>query len=179
MSEPFISEIRMFGFDYAPKGWALCNGQILPIAQNQALYALIGTEYGGDGVSTLALPELRGRVPVHVDQRTAYAQRRGIIGGMENVPLTLETLGAHTHPMYAANENGDAGLVGKKGDRMIATSIYNDGSPVAVYGPPTSLTNMNTGTTKPIGSGEAHYNIQPSMVINFCIALQGVFPPRN
>jgi microcystin-dependent protein len=181
MSEPFISEIRMFGFNFAPRGWAFCNGQILPITQNQPLYALIGNAYGGDGVTTFGLPELRGRVPMHVDPRKEYAGDRGIKRGLEAVALTTDTLGTHSHPMFAANEPGDAGRVEKGGDRMVSLTMTEGvpKAPVSVYGPPTNLTSMASGTTTPTGGGEVHNNVQPSQVVNFCIALQGVFPSRT
>ncbi len=179
MSEPFISEIRMFGFNFAPRGWAFCNGQILPITQNQPLYALVGTAYGGDGVSTFGLPELRGRVPVHIDTRTPYAYERGIRGGLENVALNNDTLGAHTHSMKATSDNATTSIPGGGSDRMLAASVDKDNAPVPVFGPPTNLTTMAAGTIKSIGGGEVHNNMQPCQVVNFCIALQGTFPSRN
>lgn len=179
MSEPFISEIRMFGFNFAPRGWAFCNGQIMPITQNQTLYALVGPTYGGDGVSTFALPELRGRVPVHTDQRTNYAFKRGLKGGMENVALTLETLGAHTHTMHADGKQALEVNIGRNNNRMASVAVDKDGKAAALYGPPTHLTSLNGETGTPNGGGEVHNNVQPSQVVNFCIALLGIFPSRT
>lgn len=169
MSEPFIGEIKMFGFGYAPVGWATCDGQVLTIQNHYSLYALIGTTFGGDGQTTFALPDMRGRVPLH--QGIGYY--RGNKGGMENVPLAHTQLPIHTHQVKGTTADGD----GLKGSitKGFATSTGNN-----TYGNATGLVNMENGVVDPFeGGGLAHGNVQPIQVINFCIAMDGMFPPRS
>lgn len=174
MAEPFLSEMRMFGFGWPPRGWAACNGQIIPINQNQSLYSLLGTSYGGDGRTTFALPDMRGRVPVH-EHISSSATRAGV----ESVTLTLEQLPAHNHTMRATTSNGNV----KTFAGNIAASGFDDRAnkqlPVNMYGPATSLVNLNPESVTLNGSGLSHSNMQPSTVVNFCIALSGLFPSRN
>ncbi|MBI1840903.1 MAG: phage tail protein [Verrucomicrobia bacterium] len=167
MSEPFIGEIRAFSFNYAPKGWAMCNGQLLPINQNQALFALLGTTYGGDGRTTFSLPNLQGRVPLHFSQ----AIPQGATGGELAHTLTLSEMPAHTHVLQASPAVGTANV--PTNTSMLsrrAAEIYHD---------PVDLTPMGPSTVGPAGSGQAHSNLQPYLVLNFCMALQGLFPSRN
>lgn len=169
MSEPFIAEIRIVGFNFPPRGWAQCDGQILPINQNQSLYSLLGTTYGGDGRTTFALPDLRGRVPIHVGSSNGVSHRLGNKGGEETHTLTTQEMPQHTHPIKAssaaANDNTPAGHV-----------LAQSGQ---VYGAPSNLVSMRAGSLTNVGSGQSHQNMQPYIVVNFVIAVQGLFPPRN
>jgi len=167
MSEPFLAEIRMFGFNFPPRGWALCDGQLLPINQNQALYSLLGTTYGGDGRVTFQLPDLRGRVPLHVSP-----QPLGSRGGTETHTLSIAETPAHTHPLNSTSSDGNSPL--PNGAHLAA---FNNGYIDASVAPG-DLVNLDATTVTNSG-GQAHENIQPSLVIEFCIALQGLFPPRN
>lgn len=169
MSEPFLSEIRIFGFNFAPRGWAFCDGQIISIAQNSALFSLMGTTYGGDGRTTFALPDLRGRSPRKGGSgRTALGQA----GGVERVTLSENELPAHTHlfQVNAASSNSvtpENNFLGKDTE----PTLYGEVSPATVL--------MDEGTVSSSGGGLAHNNMQPFSVLNFCIALQGVFPSRS
>jgi len=172
MAEPFISEMRMFGFGWAPRGWASCDGQSLPISQNQSLYALIGTHFGGDGRVSFNLPDMRSRVPVH-------NQNPGARGGVESVSLSADEMAGHTHTMYATTSNGN--------DKAFAGNIAAAGfdtretkqQPVNMYGPASNLVGLNAESVTINGSGLFHDNMQPSTVVNFCIALSGLFPSRS
>lgn len=168
MAEPFIAEIRAWGFPWAPRNWSTCDGQILQIAQNQSLYALIGTTYGGDGVTTLGLPELRGRVPLHRGQTHRTGQR----GGVEDVTLTVGEMPQHRHEMRASADPADQGA--PTGHALASfdssSGMYSDGSVNAT---------MASGMVSHAGGGMSHTNIQPSLVINFTISLSGLFPSRN
>ncbi len=171
MSEPFIGEIKMFGFNYAPRGWAQCDGQILPIEQHYSLYALIGTNFGGDGQTTFALPDMRGRVPVHM----GIGYYRGQKGGIEQVPLAHTQLPIHTHAVKGTTANGDT----PKGS---STSSFatSPGPDDPVYGNAAGLVTMENGVIAPFeGGGQPHNNVQPIQVINFSIAMDGLFPSRN
>ncbi|MCP4693416.1 MAG: phage tail protein [Desulfobacterales bacterium] len=170
MAEPFIGEIRMFGFKYAPRGWALCDGQLLPIDQNQTLYSLLDTHFGGDGRADFALPDLRGRTPVHPGDSVSLGEP----GGAENVTLTGKELPAHTHEFKGSSTEADK--VGASSARELAT-LPDPGDPI--YGNPASLTAMNGDIISHVGEGEGHDNIQPILVINFSIALEGLFPSRD
>lgn len=168
MSEPFIAEVRIFPYNFAPRGWAFCNGQILSIAQNTALFSLIGTTYGGNGQTTFALPNLQGRTPVGVGQGpglSSYTQ--GEEGGLEAVTLTPQELPVHTHTLNAVSDAATSGT--PSGAMQLATAN------TSIYGPAQNLTPM-------AGLGSAaqpHNNRQPFLVLHFCIALQGIFPSRN
>lgn len=169
MSEPFIGEVKMFGFSYAPSGWALCDGQILQITDHYSLYALLGVTFGGDGQTTFALPDLRGRVPVHM----GIGYYRGNKGGVEAVPLAHTQLPIHTHAVKGTTANADTGEGATT--RGFATSTGD-----SVYGAATGLVNMENGVIEPFeGGGQAHNNVQPIQVINYCIAMDGLFPPRS
>lgn len=173
MSDPFLGEIRMFGFGFAPKGWASCNGQLLPISQNQALFSLLGTTYGGDGRTTFALPDLRGRVPINQGQGpglSAYAI--GQQAGSESETLAVNQLPAHNHPVNAAGgptSNKPAGnvLAGAGGPRANTYAAAPDG------------TVLHAGAVGQAGGGQPHNNVQPTVAVSFCIALTGIYPPRD
>lgn len=163
MAEPFLSEIRLMSFGFPPKGWALCNGQLLPINQNQALFALLGTTFGGDGRVNFALPDLRGRVPIHVGSSHTLGER----GGEAAHTLSVAELPQHTHAANASNRaiNGSASP---------ANNFLGGGN--NVYGRTGADTALNPGTVQNVGGSQAHTNTQPFLALSFCIALQGIFP---
>jgi microcystin-dependent protein len=170
--DPFIGEIRMFAFSFAPQGWALCNGQLLPIAQNQALFSLLGTAYGGDGTTTFALPDLRSRVPVHQGQGpglSPYAE--GQAGGTETVTLAAAEMPLHTHPVTASSS---AATSDNPAGRTLAHSASHTYHPEP--GPPAV---MNVNMLGEAGGSQPHDNIQPYLAVTFCIALSGIFPAQN
>lgn len=181
MSEFFIGQIMMTGFNFAPKFWALCNGQLLPINQNQALFSLLGTQYGGNGTTNFALPDLRSRTPLgyasSVDPSwQPPSVQIGQAAGVENVTLLSTNLPAHTHSMNASTAGGDNRIAG---GRVFATST-STGSPPNLYAPSTgALVPLNAQTVAPSGGNQPHPNIQPYGVINFCVALSGTYPSRN
>lgn len=168
MSEPFIAEIRIVSFNFAPRGWAMCNGQLLPINQNQALFSLLGTTYGGDGRVNFALPDLRGRVPIHVGSGYSLGQR----AGEEAHTLTLNEMPQHTHLMSVSS--GSANTNQYSGQTIPARSTRN-----TYNNSPTGLVSLDPSTSVPIGGNQPHNNIQPLLVLNFCISLQGIFPSPN
>lgn len=162
MAEPFLSEIRIMSFVFAPKGWALCNGQLLPIAQNQPLFSLLGTTFGGDGRVNFALPDLRGRVPIHVGSGFTLGER----GGEQAHTLSIAELPTHIHVGNATS--------------VTATSNNPTGNVLAasnnLYTAPASLTSLAPSTVPNVGGSQAHLNMQPFLTLSFCIALQGIFP---
>ena len=165
--DPYLGEIRLVSFNFAPKGWAFCNGQLMAINQNTALFSLLGTYYGGNGVSTFALPDMRSRVPQHMGSNV------GQIGGAEQVTLNVNQIPTHTHMLQAVNTPG----VGKK---PINNLLAQSGSTYPRYASDaTNLTPLNPASIQPTGSNQAHSNIQPYLAMNYCIALQGIFPSRN
>lgn len=168
MADPFIGEIKMFSFPWAPRGWALCDGTFISIQQNQALYALLGITYGGNGTTNFALPDLRGRVPIHRDQ----IYYPGFYGGSETVTLQAENLPSHTHSFFASNGNGDNKL--NKGNGVLAHATQN----INIYSSADNLISMNPDSVSSEGGNQGHNNLQPSLVINFCIAITGLWPPR-
>ena len=171
MSEPFIGEIRMFGFNFPPRGWALCNGQLLSIAQNSALFSLLGTFYGGDGQSTFALPNLQSRVAIHTGQGTGLSPYAlGQAGGTENVTLIAQQMPAHSHSVDA---NAAAATYARPAGSVLARTTAD------IYAAAPDGTTMNAGMIAASGGGQPHPNIQPYLVLNFCIALQGIYPSRN
>ena len=175
MADPFVAEIRIFSFNFAPKGWAMCNGQILPLSQNTALFSLLGTTYGGDGKSNFALPDLQGAAPMQHGQGQGLSLRDlGEVGGSESVTLLQSEMPSHTHTARAASlDFGE--LNAPNPQRSLAIS-----SGVAAYQPNTSgMVAMDPNALAPAGGSLPHTNMQPYLVLNFCIALQGIFPPRS
>jgi|SRR6187200_2202204 len=168
MSEPFLSEIKMMSFDFPPKGWALCNGQTMSIAQNQALFSLLSTTYGGNGTTTFMLPNLQGRVPNHTG---GIGHFLGESGGEQNHTLTIAEMPQHTHAASASTTAGSTNLP--------ANNVLGNSSPNNLYGPAQNLGAMIAGTVTNVGGSQAHPNMQPFLTISFCIALQGIFPSRN
>lgn len=166
MSEPFLAEIRIVGFNFAPRGWAFCDGQILPINQNQSLYSLLGTTYGGDGRTSFALPDMRGRTPIHVGN----GHREGQKSGEESHTLLANEMPNHDHAFRASGADGTS--VAPQGSFLARATV-------ATYTPPASLVGMNALAVASVGGGQAHENMQPFLALNFCIALQGLFPSRN
>lgn len=166
MAEPFLSEIRIMSFVYAPKGWALCNGQLLPINQNQAMFSLLGTTFGGDGRVNFALPDLRGQVPIHVGSGHTLGER----GGEQVHTLSIAELPTHTHA--AQGSSNSTGAVSLPTDTVLA-SLNNS------YHGPTNLMALNSGSVTNTGGSQAHSNMQPFLTLSFCIALQGIFPSPN
>lgn len=165
MAEPFLSEIRMMSFNFPPKGWALCNGQILPINQNQALFSLLGTTYGGDGRTNFALPNLQGRVPVHVGQ----GHNLGQASGEPSHTLLTSEMPSHQHTFQGTTNNADnAAVTGN----LMATSAN-------LYTAAANLTTLDPSTVANAGGSQPHENMQPYLTISFCIALQGIFPSQN
>jgi len=167
MSEPFLAEIRIMGFNFAPRGWAFCDGQILPINQNQSLYSLLGTTYGGDGRTSFALPDIRGRTPIHVGE----GHREGQKSGEETHTLASNEMPNHTHTLEATNVAGTV-------DEPTSSSVMAQaGSNLyGAFGTPVA---MKTGSIANVGGGQAHENMMPYLAINYCIALRGLFPSRN
>lgn len=165
MAEPFLSEIRIMSFVFAPKGWALCNGQLLPINQNQALFSLLGTTFGGDGRVNFALPDLRGRTPIHVGSGHTLGER----GGEQAHTLSIAELPEHTHVLNATNNAGGQNPT----NNVLAKTGAN------TYGAAVNLVAMAAGTVLNAGGSQAHLNMQPFLTLNFCIALQGIFPSPN
>jgi microcystin-dependent protein len=170
MAEPFLSEIRIMSFNFAPKGWALCNGQLLPINQNQALFALLGTMYGGDGRVNFALPDLRGRTPIHMGDGHTLGER----GGEPAHTLSIAELPQHVHVAQATTAQADQNSNGPAPSRMPAQSNFS-----ALYAAAGSLQAMAPNALSNVGGSQAHENMEPYVTLNFCIALQGIFPSQN
>jgi microcystin-dependent protein len=172
--DPFVAEIRIFPFNFAPKGWAWCDGQLLPISQNTALFSLLGTTYGGDGKSNFALPDLQGNAPMHPGQGPGLSLHDlGETGGSETVTLLESEIPAHSHFLKAVTDPGDV-AVPQPGAVLAQTAGafgYVTGSP--------ALTAMSPNSLTPTGGSLPHNNMQPYLTLNFNIALQGVFPPRT
>ena len=175
MASPFVAEIRIFACNFAPTGWAQCNGQLLPISQNTALFSLLGTFYGGDGKSTFALPNLEGSAAVGQGQGTGLSEYfLGQQGGSQFVTLLVSEMPLHTHVMNAAG--GDIGDERSPIGRSFARTTGVGGN---LYGPASGLVQLAPQALPPAGGSLPHNNMQPYLVLNFCIALQGVFPPRT
>lgn len=178
MSEPFIGEIRMFGFNFAPVGWAFCQGQLLPISQNVALFSLLGTFYGGDGRTTFALPDLRSRVPLGMGQGTGLSNYTiGQAGGTETVTLSVTQLPSHNHAVNASDAR-DFSLFGPS-DRSDSPAGHVLGRADIYADAPDGTTVMNAGMIGDTGGGGPVGIIQPYLTLNFCIALFGIFPSRS
>lgn len=170
MSEPFVAEIRIFAGNFAPRGWAFCNGQLLPVSQNTALFSLIGTTYGGDGRSTTALPDLQGRAPMHPGRGPGLTARRlGQRGGTETVTLSEAQLPNHSHSMEVSVEDGER--------RDPSGSYFGRGN--AIYANPSNTASMASQSLPNTGGSQAHNNLQPYLAMNFIIALVGLYPSRS
>jgi len=167
MAEPFLAEIRITSFVFAPNGWALCNGQLMPINQNQALFSLLGTTFGGDGRVNFALPDLRARTPLHVGSGHTLGER----GGEQAHTLSISELPEHTHGLQASTQTGNTPIP--------AGNLAADSAPNEIYGPPVNLTALQASAMGNAGGSQAHLNMQPFLTLNFIIALQGIFPSPN
>ncbi len=165
MAEPFLSEIRIMSFSFAPKGWALCNGQLLPINQNQALFSLLGTTFGGDGRVNFALPDLRDRVPIHVGNGHTLGEK----SGEQAHTVSISELPTHTHVLNGSSTAAEAN---------IPTGGFL-GTVSNAYGPAANLVALAPAAVTNVGGSQAHLNMQPYLTLNFCIALQGIFPSPN
>lgn len=173
MSDPYVGEIRMFGASFAPAGWAMCQGQLMPISQNETLFNLIGTTYGGDGQETFALPDLQGRAPVHAGQGPGLSQnyQLGETGGVESVTISTQQLPIHNHAMLASTNPANQ-ITGSDG--IVATppslSMYFGAAPDSA---------LNASSVLPVGGSQPHENMQPFLVVSFIISLFGIFPTQN
>jgi microcystin-dependent protein len=165
MADPFLGEIRIMAFNFAPRGWALCNGQILPVSQNPPLFSLLGTTYGGDGKTTFGLPDLQGRTANHIGTGFALGQ----VDGEATHTLTAGETPSHTHTGYGSASAADSDLPAQN---------YL-GAADNTYAPPAHLTAIHPSTVASAGGGQAHNNMQPYLVLNFCIAIAGIFPTQN
>jgi microcystin-dependent protein len=178
MSTPYIGEIRAFGFTFQPAGWALCNGQPVNISDNPALFNLIGTTYGGDGVTTFNLPNLQGRVPMHQGTSSQMTTTLGQVQGTETVTVTIATMPAHTHTI-TAGQVASGGIVNRT-PAPTPTSYLADSAYDAVYvSSPTLNATLAGGAIGQAGGSQPHENMQPYQVISFCIALQGIYPSQS
>ena len=172
MADPFVAEIRIFPFNFAPTGWAWCDGQLLPLSQNTALFSLLGTTYGGNGQTTFALPNLQGSAPMHPGQGPGLSLHDlGETGGSETVTLLTSEMPAHVHAAKASQADG---IERTPGGQLPATGIA-----VGQYATPGPLTAMSPNALTPAGGDQPHNNLMPYLAFYFCIALQGVFPPRT
>lgn len=169
MADPFVAEIRIFPFNFAPKGWAWCDGQLLPLSQNTALFSLLGTTYGGDGKSNFALPDLQGRAPMHPGQGPGLSLHDlGETGGSDTVTLLETEIPAHSHTLNTSIRPADS----------LSPAALAVGTGNNAYAPPGNSTVAAPQALAPAGGGQPHNNMQPYLTFYFCIALQGVFPPR-
>jgi microcystin-dependent protein len=170
--DPFVAEIRIFPFNFAPTGWAFCNGQLLPISQNTALFSLLGTTYGGDGKSTFALPNMQGNVPMHPGQGPGLSLHDlGETAGSATVTLIESEMPFHTHALQASQGDGT--------DQAPLDQLYATGIGIGQYANAGALTQLAVTALAPTGGSLPHNNMQPYLTLSFCIALQGVFPPRS
>jgi microcystin-dependent protein len=175
--DPFVAEIRIFPFNFAPKGWAFCDGQILPLSQNTALFSLLGTTYGGDGKSNFALPNMQGNAPMHPGQGPGLSLHDlGETGGSDTVSLLESEIPVHSHALMCAS--------GRQVQNQVtvpspSTAISDAAGATPYLATNQNLTNLNGNAVAPAGGSQPHNNMQPYLTLNFCIALQGVFPPRT
>ena len=174
MADPFVAEIRIFPFNFAPKGWAFCDGQILPLSQNTALFSLLGTTYGGDGKSNFALPNMQGNAPMHPGQGPGLSLHDlGETGGSDTVSLLESEIPAHSHTQMASNQPGeDASPANEALARSVGASLYQSVTNQ-------SIVQLAAQALAPAGGDQPHNNLQPYLTLNCCIALQGVYPPRT
>jgi microcystin-dependent protein len=172
MADPFVAEIRIFPFNFAPKGWAWCDGQLLPLSQNTALFSLLGTTYGGDGKSNFALPDLQGRAPMHPGQGPGLSLHDlGETGGSETVALLESEIPSHSHAVSASQADA---IEGTAPGQRLATGIG-----IGMYAAPGAVVQLSPNALTPAGGDQPHNNLQPYLTFYFCIAMQGVFPPRT
>lgn len=171
MSEPFVGEIRMFAGNFAPQGWALCDGQLLAVSQNNALFSLFGTIYGGDGRTTFGLPDLRGRVPIHAGTGPGLSPRQlGQKSGGETATVTANQLPSHTHSWAASGDLAEDGSpAGHTTATLSGSNLYGSGTPIV----------MSSQGTSSTGGGASHSNLMPTQCVNFIVALFGIYPSRN
>jgi microcystin-dependent protein len=170
--DPFVAEIRIFPFNFAPKGWAFCNGQILPLSQNTALFSLLGTTYGGDGKSNFALPNMQGNAPMHPGQGPGLSLHDlGEVGGSQTVSLLESEIPSHSHNVQVSAQDATT--------RIVVGQHPATGIGVGLYGPTPANTTLSPNALSPAGGDQPHNNMQPYLTLNFCIALQGVYPPRT
>jgi len=170
--DPFVAEIRIFPFNFPPKGWAFCDGQILPLSQNTALFSLLGTTYGGDGKSNFALPNMQGNVPMHPGQGPGLSLHDlGETGGSDTVSLLESEIPSHAHSLVASGNDGT--------ERTPNGQLLAGGVGISAYQIPGALTQLSDNALAPAGGDQPHNNMQPYLTLNFCIALQGVYPPRT
>ena len=172
MSEPFVGEIRMFAGNFAPRGWAFCDGQLLAVSQNDALFSLLGTIYGGDGRTTFGLPDLRGRIPIHAGHGPGLSERRlGAKGGEEKVTLTVNQMPSHGHPLHATSTTANSL---QPGSNLLATAMsqvyFNN-----LLGPQT----LDASSISQVGGSRSHTNLMPFLCVHFIIALVGIYPSRH
>jgi microcystin-dependent protein len=179
MSNFFLGQIGIFGFNFNPRGWATASGQIISIAQNTALFSLLGTTYGGNGQSTFGLPDLRSRVPVHFGTQGGTPYSLGEIAGVENVTLLITEMPSHKHGVSATDTNGT--LSGATGHLFAKAETGKPATPTPTnfYGVGAPNTILNPGTLSLYGGNQPHNNIQPTLAVNYCIATTGIFPSRN
>jgi microcystin-dependent protein len=171
--DPFVAEIRIFPFNFAPKGWAFCDGQILPISQNTALFSLLGTTYGGDGKSNFALPNMQGNAPMHPGQGPGLSLHDlGETGGSDTVSLLESEMPAHSHGWMASNADSNS-------QSPVAQLFAGGVGGISMYAAPASITQLSPSALTPAGGDQPHNNMMPYLTLTFCIALQGVFPPRS
>ena len=173
MANPFLAEIRIFPFNFPPKGWAFCNGQLMPLSQNTALFSLLGTTYGGDGKSNFALPNLQGSAPMHPGQGPGLSLHDlGETGGSDTVTLLSSEIPAHSHGLTASNRQGT--------DQSPINEMFAGGvGGINLYAEPASIVQLAGATVTPAGGGQPHNNLMPYLTLNFCIALQGIYPARS
>jgi microcystin-dependent protein len=179
MTEPYLGEIRMFGGNFAPRGWVMCDGQLLSIAENDTLYVLLGTTYGGDGQNTFGVPDLRGRVPTHQGSRSGQSYVIGQLAGSESVTLNPSQLPSHTHPTFAVSVAGAVAV-------PTAATMISDQGPagqnISAYAPYNSANEqiaLSANSTSLAGGNQPHNNMQPYVGVNFILAIAGIFPPQN
>ncbi len=180
MSEPFLGEIKIISWNFPPKGWTFCNGQLLPINQNQALFAILGTVYGGDGMQTFGLPNLQGRMPVHVGNGIVLGERAGETAHT----LNISEVPAHTHFMAADGTGASSNTPDPNGAKALGQSSGSGGSPPApfganIYSSAGPTTSLNAACVSAVGGNQPHENMSPYLVLNFIVALQGIFPSQN
>ena len=168
---PKIGEVRMFAGNFEPAGWAFCDGRLLPIAENDTLFVVLGTQYGGDGQQNFALPNLQSRVPVHQGQGTGQLYQLGQAGGVESVTLTTQQMPVHSHPLLVSADTG--------GQIAPANNVLGSGASVTLFRPIASNQPFDAQSVGPVGGNQPHENMQPYLVINYIISLYGVFPTAN